>query len=568
MKRHAWAFATLALTAAALTGCEIGRINDSMERVDKNADRASALTDALKNQVPAQRESVMFTDDQWVSTKPMVIKAGLPPALDCSVGYNESMSLQQFAQWASAQCSGVPVKVAPDALDNGASFMRASGQGNGQGNGGASAPPPVQAPAESISDLFPGAGGGVATGTASYGMGRRVALTYEGRLSSLLDTATGSLGLSWKYDTTSKTVKIFYLETRTFHVFSFNQGGGFTSVVKSGMTSSAGTSGSGASGMNGGGGGGVSGDSGSQQTTTTELFSTVVDDIENNVRSMLTLNRMAYSRTTGIMSITDRPDVLDRVQSYLDAENASITKNVLFNLEVIQVTLTDKDQYGIDWDLVYKSVNGKLGFGLKNTFPGIDASAVGGSVSILDTADSPWAGSKLLVQALSEQGRVSAKRSPSVTTLNLRTAPMQIGRVNGYLASSQTTQAPDVGATTALTPGSITSGFNMSLTPFVMPDNKQLLLNAAINMTDTPVFKTIESGNSSIENPDYGLQIFNQSVKLRSGQTLVLSGFDQTTENATKSGTGTASNFLFGGGGTRDTNRDLLVLMITPVIME
>ncbi|NPW57042.1 PilN family type IVB pilus formation outer membrane protein, partial [Pseudomonas aeruginosa] len=114
------------------------------------------------------------------------------------------------------------------------------------------------------------------------------------------------------------------------------------------------------------------------------------------------------------------------------------------------VALTDKDQLGIDWNLVYKSLNNKWGIGLKNTMPGIDQSAISGSVSILDTANSAWAGSKAMVQALAQQGRVSTVRSPSVTTLNLQSAPIQIGRYDSYLASSQISNVAQVGSTTSL----------------------------------------------------------------------------------------------------------------------
>jgi type IVB pilus formation R64 PilN family outer membrane protein len=392
-------------------------------------------------------------------------------------------------------------------------------------------------------------------------------LKYAGNLSGLLDSITGSLGLSWKYDPGFGGIRIFYLDTEQFPVYAFNKSGNFTSEVKSGMSSSAGTSGSGSGGQGASSSSGVSGESGSNQSTQTAMVSSLMDDIERNVRSMLTLDRMSFSRTTGVMSITDRPDVLDRVRAYLATENESITKQILINVEVISVSLADKDQYGIDWTLVYKSVSGKWGFGLNNTFPGIDGGAINSSISILDTASSPWAGSKALIQALSQQGRVSSYRAPSVTTLNLQAAPIQIGKVRGYLASSSQTQSANVGTTTSLTPGSITSGFNMSLQPLVMPANK-LLLQLAVNMSSDPTFETITSGDSKIQNPNYDIQLINQFVKLQSGQTLVLSGFDQTNENANKSGTGSASNFLFGGGGTRNTTRDVIVLMITPIVME
>jgi type IVB pilus formation R64 PilN family outer membrane protein len=555
------------LLALGLNGCETYRVTKAMNQADADADRASAVAESMRTQVGGNATDIKFTDQQWVSTVPVATKRGLPSALDCKVVYNERQTIQEFVSWLGTQCSKpIPVDLSPDALDYGASYMNQSG-GNQRNSPPVAIPPPVAG--ESISDLFPTQGGGSNYGSASrspYAGSRMVSQSYQGNLSGLLDSVTGALGLSWKYDAKNRAIRIFYLETRTFSVKSFNKSTTFTSSVKSGMSTAAGVSGgsSSGSGLNGGGTGGVSGDSGSQQATEMKLTSDVLEGIEQNVKSMLTLNRMAYSKATGIMTVTDRPEVLDRIQDYLDAENQVITKQILFNMEVLSVTLTDKDQYGIDWNLVYKS--SKWGGGLANTFPGIDTSAVGGSASILD--NSPWAGSKLLVKALSQQGKVSARTVPSVTTLNLQAAPVQIGRVQGYLASSQTTNSANVGSSTALTPGSITSGFNMSLYPFVPASGSEILLQVSINMIGDPKFDTITSGEASIQNPNYGTQTFSPSVKLRNGQTLVLSGFDQSVESTDKSGSGDASNFLFGGGGTRDKNHQVIVLLITPVILD
>jgi type IVB pilus formation R64 PilN family outer membrane protein len=553
--------------ALGLAGCETIRVHEASGRAADEQKTASAVAESMRNRVSAHQDTVTFSDSPWVSTKPLTVKRGLPPALDCEVAYNESKTLQQFAEWVSSAC-GLPVRVSPDALDGGASLRAAAAASGGNRGAGPQAPAPAAASGGSIDDLFPtgSSSSAVAAGASSSGtyyQGYRArALRFEGRLSELLDTVTGSMGLSWRYDQDQRVIKIFYYETRTFQVYTLNKKTTFNSTVKAGMSSSAGVSGTGGQGTTGSTG--VSGDSGSTQTTTTEITGTVAEDIENTVRSMLSLNRMAYAKATGTISITDRPDILDRVQTYLDAENATITKQVLFNMEILSVTLNNKDQYGIDWNLVYQSSKG--GFGLKNTFPGMDSSAVGGSFNILDTG-SPWNGSKLLIQALSQQGTVVSRQQPSITTLNLQAAPVQIGRVNGFLAASQTTSSANVGATTALTPGSITSGFNMSMLPFVLPDNR-MLLQLTLSMIGQPEFETFTSGDSSIQNPDYGIQIFDQNVKLKSGQTLVISGFDQSTENSSKSGTGSASNFLFGGGGTRDSNREVIVLMITPVVME
>jgi len=567
---------TLLALAVSLAGCETKPVNQTVDRVNAQSDRLSAMTARMREEKGPERPSVSFTRDQWVSTQPLVVKKGLPPARDCAVVYNESKTLQQFAQWVSDTC-GVAVQIAPDALDRGASYLRNHGSAQASAR---NISPPVAVPTspspsgDQLADLFPGYSGTATTSGYNSGMSTYAsatalrtanALKYSGTLSGLLDAMTGSLGLSWKYEPSSSSIRIYYLETRQFPVYAFNKRYTISSELKQGLSSSAGVSsgGQGSSGTTSG----SSGESGSNTSARATTESSILSDIEQNVRSMVPLGLVSFSKTTGVFLITDRPDVLDQVQKYLDSENERITKGILVSVEVLSVKLNDSNQYGIDWSLAYKTMRGTWGFGLTNTVANLDSSAIGGSISILDTASSPWAGSKAIIEALSQQGRVSSYKAPSVMTLNLQNVPIQIGRVQGYLKSSQTTQSANVGSSTSLQDGTITSGFNMMIVPMVMP-NKELIMQLQLNMSTDPVFITRSSGGSQLQSPDYDIQLMDQSAKLRSGQTLVLSGFDQINENANKSGLGNVSNFIFGGGGTRTTSRDVLVLVITPVIMD
>lgn len=242
MKCPTWACAlTLTALAVGLSGCQAMKaIDDTVARVDSTKEKAEALSGSLRKQAPAERDTVRFTNAQWVNTKPLVAKRGLPPARDCEVEYNEAHSLQQFAQWVSETCN-LAVRITPDALDGGASYLKTGTSTKARG------PAPLVTTPDSIADLFPGGAGARASVSSGAGAGRSVnALRYSGRLSGLLDSRTGSEGLSWKYDPASGGIKIFYLDTRQFPVYAFNNATTFKSDVTSGMSSTAGASSSGA----------------------------------------------------------------------------------------------------------------------------------------------------------------------------------------------------------------------------------------------------------------------------------------------------------------------------------
>jgi type IVB pilus formation R64 PilN family outer membrane protein len=545
----------------------VQRVNESASRAESDAATASQYSRFLRNQQQEPtRDTVVFSDKPWVSKQPMVAKRGLPLTMDCDITYRPSynVGIAEVARYITSEC-GVPVIVAPDAIDP--SVLSSSNQGSS----GPTAPPVLTAP-DNLSSFMPaGVIGNMPSNVRSTNMtGLSTPSTfpvkYSGKLSGLLNQVTAQLGLAWNYSSDDRSVRITYFDTKTFDVWAFGDDQVIESTVKSGLLTSTG------SGSSGGGGGssstGASGESGSNQSTTVTIKTSLIGDIEKNVEAMLSqqpAGRMFLSRSTGTLTISDRPEILSNVSKYLNSINRSITRQVLFNVKVFEVTLSDKDQTGLDWTAVYTNLSNKWGFSLKNASTGIGANAVSGSLSILDTSKSPWAGSNLIIKALSEQGRISNVRSPSVTTLNLQPAPIQIGNVQSYIASSSTTTTASVGSSTSLTPATITSGFNMMLLPRII-DQDNLLLMITLSMSSKPTFTPFTSNGSSVQTADYDTKNLSPKVKLRSGQTLVLTGFEENSENATKSGVGDPGFFGLGGSRIRSTDHSVLVVLITPVV--
>jgi hypothetical protein len=52
---------------------------------------------------------------------------------------------------------------------------------------------------------------------------------------------------------------------------------------------------------------------------------------------------------------------------------------------------------------------------------------------------------------------------------------------------------------------------------------------------------------------------------MKSGETLVISGYEGTNDNSNQSGTGTASMYALGGGYDTNRSREVIVILITPV---
>lgn len=574
-----WRAILAAMAAAILAGCAtFDQVDRTARRVEDSQKTASEIAQAMRDtKQPPSRDTVVYAKDNWVATRPIEIrKQNIPDALRCEIAINAEkapIDILEFSQVITKWCR-IPARVTPDALQAIQSQGRIAMGNTAAGVPGQVGPMAQAAPVPGMQlpplpALPSGMGQPPMGGMSAYNsvIGGRAGLIdfkYQGELKPVLDMATQRLGISWKY--VDGAISFYYLDTRVFNFATMALNTDFSSVVQSGMTMSSGTSGGSTTS-------GVSGSSGSQQSATVAMKTSKWDDVNKAITSMLTpgVGRLSISPSSGTITVTDTNEVLGRVERFLDGENKSLTKQVLFNVKVLSVSLRDTDGLGIDWSLVYKSLNGNYGFLLKNVTQA-PTDAISATANVLTTASGGgnaerFAGTTAVINALAQQGRVSTLRSPSVTTLNMHSVPIQIGSQVSYVASAQTTSTPQVGSTTSLTPGTVTTGFNMILLPYVLPDN-MMLIQSSINISALNRIRSVTSAGTTIEVPEVNNQIFSQTARLRPGETLILSGFEQMSEQADKTGVGTPNNILLGGSVRSNNVRDVIVVLITPIIQE
>jgi type IVB pilus formation R64 PilN family outer membrane protein len=380
-------------------------------------------------------------------------------------------------------------------------------------------------------------------------------LRWQGKLEGLLDEIASILGLSWRYQ--QGAITLYYLDSRTFQIYAIPSETEMSSTIHSGIDVGLGGKDSASKG---------SGQS--SQKTRVSLKSDMLEDIHRSLQSMLTqgVGKLSRSPSTGSVTVTDTPDVLDRMAQYIDHENRTITKQILLNIKVLAIELHDQHQLGINWNLLYNPSQRGSPLGGIGSSPR-EKSTIGNATIFKALGKGPLGDSEWLLDVLAQQGRISTITSPSVTTLNLQPVPVQVATQKSYLARTEITQKAKGDSTFTLTPGMITHGFNMHLLPFVMADN-QLLLQYTINLSelvDTKTFGVKEK--AEIQLPEINSRLFSQKVKLQSGDTLILSGFEQIRNATQRQGTGSPNLWLLGGGVHAHQKRSLIVLMITPTIL-
>ncbi|MGF6464260.1 type IVB pilus formation R64 PilN family outer membrane protein [Stenotrophomonas sp. PvP086] len=562
----------IALAITMVAGCASTQSRSALQEIKEARSQVDDALAALRqgNQERDSSNIRVVEDEMFAPPEPMLLNADkeLPGGCEITYAPRFGMSIKAFGQYVTRTC-GIPVLVTQDA-------MTATAGGGTHSQAGAALP---AGPAPSPTSAFASAGiplpAGISlpapvTGGAplqlSGGMGGDlVDVSYKGQLSGLLDAATARLGLSWRYR--SGRITIFFTETRFYKVYALPKAQTIKSTTSSGSTMTAGVSTTGIGGGSTTSTGAGSDASTSSITTADEISIDPSKDVREAVQSLLTpgIGRMSFAPSTGTITVTDTPDRLQIVEDWVASENNFRTKFVLLNVELITVKLNNSNELGVDWNLAYKSIANQYGLGLVSSYNAA-SNAIAGSINVLE-GSSRFSGSEAVIKALAQQGEIVNKRTPSTSTLNMKSVSVQLGTQTGYIQQASSTQTTDVGVTQSLTPGQVTAGFNMTLVPYIQPDNKTVLLSLAINMTDLIGLEKVDE-KTPVQTPNLAKQIVNQEVKLKSGQTLVLSGLDTVTLQDTRSGVGRPWFFLFGGGKKTSREREVLVALVTPIVKE
>ncbi|ADP10399.1 Type IVB pilus formation outer membrane protein [Erwinia sp. Ejp617] len=545
---------TAGLQLLMMTLCLAQASCSSWHRIDNSDRQISALEtrseEAIRQQTSAQVVTEMST--QWVDLEPIAgnpdgdAEHHIPPCM-LTLNHPGSITLDELTAFISQQC-GVPISPTRDAIE----FLSArstspvaSSANNQQASGALPLPEEEQSTSSSASQF-----------AALEG------INWRGDSAGLLDAITGRLGLGWRYQ--QQRIEIFYLDTQNFPILFMDSKASFSSKILSGTTSSSGgsTSENSPSSNAGESNSNSQNDGSTAQSTTMEIKSGLYEDLRNSIKMMLTPQVGRMSLSAGMLTVMDTPPVLAKVRSFVNERNIELNRQVMLNVQVYSVEKQQSDRLGIDWKAVFKD---SLGLSFTNAYTEASEAMMSGGVSIIDGKGK---GSSAFIKALAQQANVSMLTQASSMTTNLSAVPIQVALQQDYASNASTENTANVGSSSSISKSTITTGFNMTVLPYLIPHTSRMQLQFAINMSDEPTIRKFTSENTSVELMKTRLKTFNQRVIMSSGQTLVLSGYQSMSNTANHQGVGSSHFFALGGGAEGDVNRSTLVILITPVMSE
>ncbi|MGD9638801.1 MAG: hypothetical protein AB7U85_07055 [Alphaproteobacteria bacterium] len=388
--------------------------------------------------------------------------------------------------------------------------------------------------------------GSATSGIPEDGPGTMI-LSYNGPLSKLLDQVAVKFGVWWRYE--YDEIYFYTMETKTFTLYSLPS----SHSVSSNLSSS-----------NGSGGASI------DQSLEISLKSW--DTVKETLTSMLKSDgKLVVDQTSGTITVTTTPNNMREITRFINEQNERLSRQVAINIKLLQVDLESTSKFGLDLTAAFAWPSAT---GLTSTLDGpysATDSTTGVTMAVVGATGKHWEhwnGSTAIMDALAKQGDVSLLTTSTVTTLNNKPAPIQVSKTQSYVRSITST-IRDSGSSkdVSIEPADMELGLTIDVLPRIL-DHGRVLLMFSMNLIELLNLDKFESSDSVVQLPTIETRGFSQEIAMRSGSTLVLTGFEKIQNKFDKTGMGQPDFQLLGGLNSSEKTRNVLVILITPEVLD
>jgi MSHA biogenesis protein MshL len=277
----------------------------------------------------------------------------------------------------------------------------------------------------------------------------------------------------------------------------------------------------------------------------------------------------------------------EKVAEFIAQVTGSASRQVLIEATVVEVTLNDNYQSGVDWSAL--GLQG-LGYSFAQSFtpsafpvstPGTPTALVGTQFGIQYNNPNAAVGGaiKSSIKLLDSFGNTKVLSSPRITTLNNQTAVMKVVENKVYFTITTTPGTLQSGTTPGTrdivtsTPNVVPEGFVMSVTPQISEGD---IITLNVRPSITKIIDFASDPNPSLTRPNQIPVIqtreFETVLRIPSGQIAVLGGLMQDSFEEKRDGLPILSRLKLIGDAVsyrNDTGRKTeLVVFLRPIVIK
>ncbi len=279
------------------------------------------------------------------------------------------------------------------------------------------------------------------------------------------------------------------------------------------------------------------------------------------------------SPQSGLVTVRAMPSEIAAVKDFLSLTEQSLQRQVVLEAKIIEVSLNDEYQQGIDWNSALASVGSTdFVFQTSSATLGNAITAQLGGVTGITFTNQDFSG---VVNLLQTQGNVQVLSSPRVTATNNQKAVIKVGQDEYFVTDVSNTTVTGTSTTTtpeiSLTP--FFSGIALDVTPQI--DAKgNVILHVHPSVTETTEQNKVISLNDEqfvLPLAQSNIRETDTIIKAQSGEIVVIGGLMQSMLSDSESKTPLLGDIPYLGELFKNTseqeNKKELVILIRPTVV-
>jgi len=387
----------------------------------------------------------------------------------------------------------------------------------------------------------------------------------EAPLGRVLDSVTTKFHIHHHYDESTNTINLYRLVTRHFQTklaagaYSFASAQIGDTVKSTDNNSLA----NGSTSQN-------KSPIGTEIKEAVELTS-IKKAIEETI--MTRSGKIFANPSTGTISMIDTEEAVNAADLLIQSELKATSRTVVLKVKTIQVNLSDNLESGVDVTAVLaKAFRNLPDMTLNSTAPTSVVSTNAGTLS-LGIFSGTAANSKAVINALKEVGDVASSTEMPFFTKNRKAVYYNVREITTYVPSTTPAAATTggTGGNIGLNTAQIQTGLKLVMFPALGTDDTASV-SFTMDETTTPILTPFSSGTGAtfqqVEKPNYTGHGNVQDVTLRSGQAMILVGFEKIAENLNKRSLGENVPVIAGGSISKTHSHVLTLVQLSMQIVD
>ncbi len=284
-------------------------------------------------------------------------------------------------------------------------------------------------------------------------------------------------------------------------------------------------------------------------------------------------------RPLGIITVTAPKSLLDQVDAYVKMLKTEMSRQVVIEAKILEVTLNTGSERGVDWTQFLNNAKSE-GFNIKANFGNNGMFYPHGANQFLASLSLDRPRFTLLLDFLNNYGNVRVLSNPKLSLLNGQPAMITVGNTVKYIDEvkvNETSSAGSVTITYDIKTANILSGIGLSVMASIQGEDEVLLhITPITTELQEPIeYKDFTSSTGSLASvglPRVAIRELTTMARVKNGEFLIVGGLIDKKEGNDDNGVPLLEKLPLIGYAFKHTkeftNKRELIILLRPEIIN